>query len=42
MHGFGEERDPREETVQLMEIYVQEMITNLSKRANERSVRYGF
>jgi len=37
MQGFGEDDNPKDETVELMEIYVQEMITNLAKRANEKS-----
>ena len=33
MIGFGECEDPREDTIELMELYVIEFITNISKRA---------
>lgn len=42
MIGFGESGEPREDTVELMELYVIEFITNISKRAMSRSQRGGF
>lgn len=42
MIGFGENSDPRDDTVDLMELYVIEFITNISKRAQARSQRAGF
>ena len=37
MYGFGEDKDPNEETLELMELYVIEFISNVSKRALSRS-----
>ncbi len=37
MYGFGEEREPRDDTLELMELYVVEFITNLAKRSLQRS-----
>lgn len=42
MIGFGESGEPREDTVELMELYVIEFINNISKRALQRSMRGGY
>ena len=42
MYGFGEERDPNEETLELMELYVIEFISNVTKRSLQRSQRSGY
>eukprot|EP00347_Sterkiella_histriomuscorum_P002568 403367648 len=42
MIGFGENEEPRDDTMELMELYVIEFITNLSRRAMSRSARGGF
>ncbi|CDW87722.1 UNKNOWN [Stylonychia lemnae] len=42
MVGFGECEEPRDDTMELMELYVIEFITNISKRAQQRSQRGGF
>ena len=33
MYGFGEEKDPNEETLELMELYVIEFVSNVAKRS---------
>jgi hypothetical protein len=43
MVGFGESGgEPREDTLALMELYVVELIGNVSRRAQARSQRAGF
>lgn len=42
MRGFGESADPKEETVELMEVFVYEFINNLVQRSLLRSQRAGF
>jgi hypothetical protein len=42
MIGFGESGEPRDDTVELMELYVIEFISNISKRSLQRSQRGGF
>jgi hypothetical protein len=37
MYGFGEEFEPNEDTVELMEQYVNEFISNVAKRSLARS-----
>jgi hypothetical protein len=37
MYGFGEDPEPREDTLELMETYVIEFLSNISKRALEKS-----
>jgi len=42
MFGFGEDPEPREDTLELMELYVNEVMTNVAKRAIEKSQRSGY
>ena len=42
MYGFGEEREPRDDTLDLMELYVIEFVSNLAKRSLAKSQRGGF
>jgi hypothetical protein len=42
MYGFGEEREPRDDTLELMELYVIEFVSNLAKRSLAKSQRGGF
>ena len=41
MYGFGDDIRPNENSVDLLETYVQEFITNLVTRATKRSQRLG-
>ena len=41
MQGFGECSDPRDDTLELMEAYVYEFITNTIHRSLARSQRAG-
>ena len=42
MIGFGECVEPREDTLELMELYVTEFIHNMARRALVKSQRGGF
>lgn len=42
MVGFGECTEPRDDTIDLMETYVIEFISNISKRSLTKSQRSGF
>jgi hypothetical protein len=42
MYGFGEDQEPREDTLEIMEMYVIEFMSNLAKRSLSRSQRSGF
>jgi len=42
MHGFGEVDNPRDDTLELMETYVYEFITNVIHRSLTKSQRGGF
>ena len=41
MYGFGDDRIPNEQTVDQLEIYIEEFITNLVARASRRCQRHG-
>ncbi len=41
MYGFGDDKKPSESSVELLEIYVEEFISNLVTRAARRSQRLG-
>lgn len=41
MYGFGDDLDPDKETMELMEQYIIEYISNFSKRVLSRSMRGG-
>ncbi len=41
MFGFGDDARPNESSIELLEIYVEEFITNLVSRATKRSQRLG-
>ena len=41
MYGFGDDKKPNENSVELLEIYVEEFISNLVTRAARRSQRWG-
>jgi hypothetical protein len=42
MHGFGEVDNPRDDTLEMMETYVYEFITNVIHRSLAKSQRAGF
>ena len=42
MFGFGEEEEPNEDTIDLMEVYVVEFLSNITKRSLARSQRSGY
>lgn len=42
MYGFGEDMEPRDDTLELMEEYVIEFMNNVTKRSLIRSQRSGF
>ena len=39
MYGFGDDKNPLDETVELVDDYINEFIINLAKRALKRSKR---
>ena len=41
MYGFGDDKKPSESSVELLEIYIEEFISNLVTRAARRSQRLG-
>ena len=41
MYGYGDDKQPNEASVDLLEIYVEEFITNLVSRSLRRRLRHG-
>ena len=41
MYGYGDDQNPSEATVDLLEIYIEEFVTNLINRSLRRRMRHG-